>query len=182
MANYPYRLPILPMPAGDYVAIGTFTTATDMTSNPNIKPMIDGGELGLGTELFIEAEGELSTTASPTFQIGFWLGAVANSLVLSAATTYGAGAAAWPWKLKYHGKVKSLGPSTSASIIGQAVFYSPTSLTAWSAPIPLPATQAARTVTFDSTINREVGVVAVCSASSASNTVKVNSFSVERLN
>lgn len=177
MADVYYTSPIPPFHTAAGAAFGTFTTFQDVSPTP--RPMIFGGQLRVGSKIELEAWGEFSTTATPTLSLGFYFGTVAVILAQSSAITTGSGAAAWPWHLKWCGTVAAVG--TSGSIVGGGLLDLGTSLIAQTT-VPIPITQAARTVTVDTTVNKELGVGAAFSASSASNTVKCNDLRALVLN
>lgn len=175
--------PLSPFHVAVGAAFGTFTARQDVSPQP--VPVILPNSLALGTKVKIEAEGEISTTATPTCVFGVYLGTnaqppvpvhiLAETGALSFAT-----AAAWPWRLEYRGIVTGLGVGGGV-IVGMGQIEFGTSLTA-TTTAPLPITQALRTVAIDTTIVRSVGVCATFSASSASNTVKTINLSVLLLN
>jgi hypothetical protein len=180
-----YTTPVAPFPVAVGAAFSTFTTKQDISPLP--VPVIQAGQLRLGTKLKIEVEGEISSTGSPTFVFGVFLGAlgatgvptIVSTLAESAAVTIGATAAAWPWRLEYRGIIVGLG--TAGSIVGMGDVEFGTSLTAYTTA-PIPITQALRTVAVDTTIPRAIGVCGTWSASSASNIVKVLNLSALLLN
>lgn len=179
-------------PAGPFSAVvgatfGTFTTKQDISQVP--VPVIPGGKLRPGSRIKIEAEGEFSTTATPTLVLGFYVGdaigastgapaTIAATLGETAAITLGT-ATAWPWRLEWRGLVTAVG--TAGTVVGQGDCEIGTSLTAFSS-FAIPATQALRTVTINTAVPKPVGVCATYSASSASNTVKVNNLTVMIMN
>lgn len=174
-----YTTPIGPFHTATGAAFTTFTTKQNVSPDP--VPIFQGGQLRLGSILEIQVDGEISSTGSPTFVFGLFLGAlgasgvptIVSTLAESSAVTIGAAAAAWPFRLNYEGRVTLLG--TAGTIVGQGELKFGTSLTAWTVA-PLPITQALRTVTLDTTIARAIGVCGTWSASSASNSVKVLSL------
>ena len=176
--------------------VGPFQTAVGaqfntFTSKQNISPVpvpvILPYQMRLGTKLKIEAEGNFSTTGTPTLVIGCFFGplgasgvpTITLSFADSSAITTGSAAASWPWRLEYRGIVTGLG--TAGSIVGQGNLELGTSLTA-SSTSPIPVTAALRTVAIDTTIARAVGICATWSASTASNTLNVDNLSVLLLN
>jgi hypothetical protein len=172
--------PVGPFPTAAGASFGTFTTRQDVSPQP--LPVIQGGTLRIGSKIWMKATGEVSSTGSPTLILGFYFGTVAGSITANAfwesgAITVATGAA-WPWDLELLAIVT--GPlGTTASIVGQGVLQMGTSLTAFS-NTAVPITQALRTVSvLDTTIGRAIGVCGTWSASSASNTVKVNSLTVQ---
>jgi hypothetical protein len=180
-----YVTPLGPFPTAVGAAFSTFTTKQDISPLP--VPVIGANQLRLGSKLKIEAEGEISSTGSPTFVFGLFLGTlgasgvptIVSTLAESAAVTIGAAASAWPWRMEYRGIVTATG--TSGSIVGMGDVEFGTSLTAFTTA-PMPITQALRTVTIDTTLFRAIGVCGTWSASSASNIVKVLNFSAILLN
>ena len=109
-------------------------------------------------ELYLYANGEFSTTGTPTLSLGFWfngaaLAAPTSILAQSSAITTGSGAAAWPWECWWRGRLRSIGASGSFKGTGSLILG--TSLTAVSL-VPIPITQALRTVSVDTTANRAV--------------------------
>jgi hypothetical protein len=178
--------PVAPFHTAVGASFGTFTTRQDVSPLP--VPVILPYQLRIGTRIKIEAEGEFSSTATPTIVLGFYIGSgfgasgapsaittvLAESSAISLAT-----AAAWPWRMEWRGLVTALG--TSGQLVGQGDVEAGTSLTAFTSSA-IPTTQALRTLTFNQTVANAVGVCATFSASSASNTVKVNNMSVLLLN
>lgn len=159
-------------------SINTFTAATDASAAPQIT--IPANFLEVGMTLRISAEGNWSSTLTPTYTWGFYYGGVAGiALAIGPAATTASGAASNPWMMDWWGRVRTVG--SSGSIVGQGMQCNPTSLTAWSI-IPVPVTAALRTVTIDTTTAKAITVGAACSASSASNIFVVNSLLVEVTN
>jgi hypothetical protein len=146
-------------------------------------PVILPYQLRLGSKIKIEAEGEFSTTVTPTLVLGFYIGTVAGVITLplaeSSAITTTSGAAAFPWRLEYRGIITALG--TAGSIVGCGNLELGTSLTAISS-VPIPITQALRTVAWDTTIARAIGVCATWNTNSVSNNVRTYNHSVLLLN
>lgn len=173
--------PVGPFPTAAGASFGTFTSRQDISPTP--LPVINGGKLRLGSKILISADGEFSTTGTPTLALGVYIGTVAAAITTviaeSGAITTGSGAAAWPWHLEWMGIVTGLG--TSGSVVGGGRLDLGTSLTAWTS-VPMPTTQALRTITWDTTIARAIGVCATYGTSSSSNTVKVNNHMVQVLN
>jgi len=173
--------PVGPFPVAIGAAFGSFTARQDVSPQP--LPFVQAGKLRLGAKIKIEAEGEFSTTGTPTLVLGLYIGTVAGAITTvlaeSSAITTGSGAAAWPWRLEYRGIITAMG--VSGQIVGMGNLELGTSLTAISS-VPIPITAALRTVTWDTTIARAVGVCATWGTSSASNTVRTLNHSVLILN
>ena len=162
------------MHVADGTAYNTSVTLTDVSRAP--QKQFAAYSFEEGVEIELRAWGQFSTTGTPTLLLGFYYGGVAGvALGATAATTTGSGAAAWPWILEYHGRIRVVG--TSGSIVGQGRLALGTSLTAFSM-VALPATAAARTVTVDTTIVKTITVGAQWGTSSASNTLTCNDLSI----
>jgi hypothetical protein len=162
-------------------ATNSFTTKQDVSPSP--VPVINGGKLRPGSKLHIRAQGDYTTTGTPNLTMGFWVGTrgltitadIALSSVITTAT-----ATAWPWWMEWDGICLTTG--VTGSILGSGQLQLGSSLTAFNAEVPIPVTAALRTVTFDTTIERAIGVSATWSASSASNQITVNTHRVLILN
>jgi hypothetical protein len=173
--------PVGPFPAAVGATFGTFTARQDVSPQP--LPVILPNQLRIGTKIMIMAEGEFSTTATPTLTMGFYIGTQAGvfttAIAESSAITTASGAAAFPWRMEWRGLVTGVG--ASGTLVGSGAFEIGTALTTSNAT-PIPITQALRTVAIDCTIARAVGVCATWSVSSASNTVKTINHAVMLLN
>lgn len=174
----PIAGPLTPLHIADGAAFNTFTTFQDVSPVPQL--VLPQQMMDAGLELLLYANGEFSTTGTPTLSIGFWFNGAAGAaptsiLAQCLLTTTGTGAAAWPWEAQWRGRLRAIG--SSGSFKGEGHVLLGTSLTAMAAPIPMPQTQAARTVTVDTTQNRAVGVGAQWGTSSASNSITVYNLS-----
>jgi hypothetical protein len=180
-----YTTPLGPFAPDIGAAFNTFTTKQDVSPLP--LPILPANAVDKGTILKIEAEGEFSTTATPTLVLGFYAGApgasgggtITHTLAESSAITTGSGAASWPWRLEYRGKFTLTG--SSGTIVGCGDIEFGTSLTALTS-FPIPITLALRTVTFNTTIANAIGVCATYSASSISNAVRTYAITASLLN
>ncbi len=178
------------------VAIGPFATAIGANFNtftarqfvdPLPVPVLDAHRLQPGSKLKIEAEGEYSTTGTPTLVIGCALGipgatgSLGTPVVLAEtrAITTPSAAASFSWRLEYRGVVTAVG--TAGSITGEGQVDFSTSLTVNTSE-PIPTTLALRTVAIDTTIMRGVGIVATWGTSSVSNNIRVYNMSALVLN
>lgn len=168
-----YLAPIPPLHSASGAAFATFTTFQDISPKPDVKLPANFAEVG--TQLRIEAQGQFSNTGTPTLSIGFYWGTAAVVLAQSNAITTTTGATAWPWEVKWEGRVRAIG--TSGSIQGAGTINLGTSLTALTSQF-IPTTLALRTVTVDTSIEKVVGVGAAWGTSSASNTITTDFFSV----
>jgi hypothetical protein len=163
------------------VAIGpnynTFTTRQDVSprgAGIGQLPEIQGGVLGYGSKIKFEADGEFSTTGTPTLSLGFYIGTPAGApttvLAENTAIAMPSSVTSFPWHLEWHGIVVQTG--VTGSVVGCGSLQYGTSLTVLTS-LEIPATLALRTIVWDTTINRAVGVCATWSVSSASNNVRV---------
>jgi hypothetical protein len=175
--------PIGPFPTAASAAFNTFTTKQNVTTLGNV-PVIPAGKLRAGSKIEVQAQGNFSTTGTPTLSLGFWIGTRALSmtidLAISSAITTGSAAAAWPWLMKWYGFCTKA--DVSGTLLGQGELMLGTALTTFAADVPIPITAALRTVAIDTTIERAIGVSAAFSASSASNQVVVDDLRVTILN
>lgn len=169
-----WSAPLPPHHVASGAAYNTSVTLTDVSRAP--QKQMAAYTLEEGVEIEVIAWGQFSTTGTPTLLLGVYYGGVAGvALAATAATTTGTTAAAWPWVLRYNGRVRATG--TSGQIVGQGNLHLGTSLTAF-ADVALPATAAARTVTVDTTIVKTVTIGAQWGTSSASNTLTCDDLSV----
>ncbi len=175
--------PIGPFPAAASAAFNTFTTKQNVTTLGQV-PVIPAGKLRAGSKLEVSACGNFSTTGTPTLSLGFWIGTRALSmtidLAISSLITTGSGAAAWPWMMYWQGFCTKA--DVSGTLLGQGWLLLGTALTTFAAEVPIPITQALRTVAIDTTIERAIGVSAAFSASSGSNQVQVDDNRVVIIN
>ena len=162
-------------------AVNTFTTARDVGGAPLKYTIAD--ELTIGTMVQLEAVGEVSTTGTPNFRVGFAYGITSAGGNLSTgvelAGTALAGVAtgaAWAWHINYFGIVTAVG--TSGVLYGSGYADIPTSLTAGTTG-PIPTTAAARSATIDTTAKKTWHVFAEFGTSNASNQVRVDYFNVK---
>jgi len=172
--------PATPIHVLDGAAWATFTAFQNISPEPQI--IIPQQTLEAGLEIELIAWGEHSSTGTPNLQIGFWFnGAVAPAVPTSVFGLSGvvavAGIASAPWMAKYHGRLRVAQPNNAASWNGQGSAKIAAQLAGPFSVVPMPITLALRTVTADVSAARAIGVGAAWSASSASNSVKVNGLS-----
>lgn len=174
--------PVGPFATASGAAFATFTTKKDVSPTPI--PVIPAGKLRLGSKILIRANGEYSTTGTPTLTWGFWFGtralSITGDIALSSVITTPSAAAAFPWEMEWEGVVNAIG--TAGTLLGQGHLIQGTSLTADST-FPIPITAALRTVSsFDTTIERAIGVSATWGTSSGSNSITTYGLTVMVLN
>lgn len=188
MADYYVTTPVPPFNTAIGAAFNTFTTRQDVSFNATTFPLptIMPYQLRPGTSIRINASGEFSTTATPTLSIGVYIGAavvapatITTVIAENTAITTGTGAASWPWYLEWMGLCTVTG--SSGSVTGNGFLTYGTSLTAVTT-VPIPSTLALRTITWDTSIARSIGVCATWSASSASNSIKTYDIKVSLVN
>lgn len=167
--------PVGPFPQAASAAFNTFTTKKSVDPLP--VPVIPAGKLRRGSRLHLKAYGEYSSLTGASLTLGFWFGtralAITGDIALAGAFTTGTTPAAWPWWMEWDGICTLEG--TAGTLLGQGQMQFGSSLTAFNAESPIPVSQALRTVSsFDTTIERAVGVSATWGASSASNQIITN--------
>lgn len=172
------------------VAIGanfnTFTTRQDISARGagvGELPTIQGGSPFFGMKIEIEAEGEFSTTGTPTLSIGCYIGTAAGAITTvlaeNTATATATTLTSVPWHLKWRGIFVATG--VSGSVVGAGTLDYGSSLTAFTTT-PIPSTLALRTIVWDTTIARSIGICATWGTSSASNNIRTYNHSVLVLN
>jgi len=180
--NFSFATALDPFHTAAGASFGSFTTKQDVSPQP--LPVFGAYVPRLGQKLWIKTNGEFSTTGTPNITLGLYIGTVAASITtdiaLSSVIATGSGAAAWPWEMEWLGTFAGT-IGTTCTVVGSGELKLGTSLTAWTST-PIPITQALRTVTWDTTIARAIGVSCTYSASSASNTVKTNNLAALILN
>lgn len=173
--------PVGPFHTAVGASFNTFTTKKDVSPQP--LPVIPAGKLRRGSKIYLRAIGEYSTTATPNLTMGFWFGtraaSITGDLALSSVITTGT-ATNWPWQMEWEGLCTLDG--VSGTIVGQGLLRLGSALTTFNAEVPIPISQALRTVTIDTTIERAVGVSGTWSASSGSNNLIVNDLRALILN
>lgn len=179
-----WSAPVTPLSATSGAAV---TAAALTAGTPVPAPIIPSGLLEVASVLLLEARLEMtSTSATPTLNMGFYIGAVAGAIgsatviATTGAQAMSASAAAWPIILRYRGTIRTL--SGSAGVIhGTGELFYGTSLTAWTTS-PWPATAAARTVsTLNTQQNNQLDVGITLSSVTGSPSVTVTDFVAELL-
>lgn len=175
--------PIGPFAPASGAAFNTFTTKKSVDPLP--VPVIKGGQLRQASKIRLYAFGEYSTTGTPTINLGFWFGtralAISGDIALSSTITTPSGAAAFPWSMEWEGICNAVG--TAGTLLGTGNLLLGSALTTFNAAVPIPITQALRTVSsFDTTIERAVGVSCTWGTSSASNSITVYGVTVNLWN
>ena len=157
----------------------TFTTKKDVSPLP--LPVINADVLRKGSKILAKAYGEYSSLTGAALTMGFWFGtrasAITGDVALSSVITTGTTPAQWPWEMEWEGFCSLNG--VAGTLNGHGTLRLGASLTTYNADVPIPITVALRDVaSFDTTIDRAIGVSATWGASSASNRIKVNGLRV----
>lgn len=169
-----YVAPVPPLNILAGAAYNTSVTLTDVSPAPQI--VLPANQLDNGMVVRLTAFGVFSTTGAPTLLLGFYYGGVAGTaLAASAATATASGAANFPFRMEWEGRVRSTG--TGGTIFGQGWLDLGTTV-ALVNHSPLPVTALAA-VTIDTTTAKTLTVGAQWGTSSASNTLTCHHFSVE---
>jgi hypothetical protein len=170
--------PFGPMVDDAGVSYNTSTTLTAISPGAATNTLwTPGGAQGFkaGTIIELSAWGTVSTSGTtPNITLGFYYGGTAGVVLASGTVTLtNQAGVAWPWKMRYEGRVTNTG--TSGSINGYGTLEISTSLTALT-PRNIPETTAAGIVTIDTTIAKSLVVGGTWSASAATNIAFCHGF------
>jgi len=158
----------------DGTALANSTTLTDISPAPNI--VVPANFLTAGVALRVTARGRVSTTATPTLNLGVYVGAVAGAaLGATGAITTTSGVTNVPWSLETLTIIRTDGATGTAFTQG---FVSGISGTVGVSTVPIPASAPA-TVTWDTTAAKALTVGATWGTANASNTITCHQFIVE---
>lgn len=165
----------------DYIADGTAyassVTLTDVSPTPNI--ILPANYLYPGQVLRVTASGRVSTTGTPTLNLGLYYGAVAGTaLGTTGAITTTSGVTNVTWNFEARVVIRTIGATGTAFTTGWA---SGISGTVGVSTVPVPAATAAA-VTIDTTSAKALTLGATWGTNSASNTLTCHTFLVEALN
>jgi len=152
-------------PSGQQQSSTSLTTSSFVTATiTDIGPapcLIPAGTLNLGTRVRIRASGSYTaTTTASALTWGFYMNQAGTPITTTAALLCATASAAavvatsWPFILEYTGVMQALSVNqnaTTAKIVGQGWSLLPSSLTAFTGPVPMPITAALRTVTQTAT-------------------------------
>lgn len=159
---------------GAATAVASFTSAADISFSPQFT--LPANFAVNGTSLTLRAFGVLSSTGTPTYNLGFYWGGVAGTaLATTGAIATGTGVTNVPWRLELDVIIRSKGSSGTAMSSG--FYLLGTSVSAFASPTPMPPTALA-TVSIDTTASKIITVGATCSANSASNTITCHGFKI----
>lgn len=171
-----WSAPLNPQSMGAGSATASFTSAVDISQAPNYTLPANFSQLAGATLFRFTAGGVLSSTGTPTYNLGFYYGAVAGTaLATTGAIATASGVTNVPWRMELITHIRTLG--TSGTSMSQGTYHLGTTVAAW-ATTPMPPTALAN-VTVDTTAAKALTVGATCSASSASNTITCHYFLIE---
>lgn len=163
------------------------TALTNSTSATSILPAaakftLPANILQIGTALRIRASGRMSTAAATpgtiTFDVRFGSTVVFNG---GASGTLATSATNLTWDLEAYLTCRSIGASTSATVLGTGRLIS-AALSASTPTLLLPSSAPAVGTGFDSTTSQVVDLFATWSVASASNTITLHNFELALLN
>lgn len=159
----------------DGSALTNTTTATSILPGA-AKFVLPSNLFQIGTKLRVKASGRISTAASTpgtiTFDVRFGSVIVFNG---GASGTVATSASNVTWDLEAELTCRSIGASTSATMIGTGRLI--TAALSTSTPIMLlPASSPAAGTGFDSTASQTVDLFATWSVASASNTITCHAY------
>jgi hypothetical protein len=165
------------------ITSNTFTGPQDLTTGTagtlGIPLTVPANFFRVGQAWRFTAGGSFSTTGTPTLVFGIYVGAAAQAV--NVALTTASGAATLPWWLTVQGTIRSIGASTSGTMMCQGLLTYGTTLTAVTT-IPIPGIALAVGTGFDTTIANKLTVDATYSSSSSSNIVVLHQWLVEYMN
>lgn len=160
-----------PADIADGTALANSTTLTDISPAKSL--VIPAQYLYPGQVFQVVANGRVSTTATPTLNLGIYYGAVAGTaLGTTGAITTTSGVTNVPWRLEAWVKIKTKGATGTALTIGEVGGISGT---AGVSVVPIPASAPAD-VTIDTTAAKDLTVGATWGTASASNTITCHQF------
>lgn len=160
---------------GAGAAYASSTTATDVSQAPQFT-LPANFTWSVGTTFTFKAFGVLSTTATPTMNLGIYWGGVAGiALATTGAITQGSAVTNVPWRIELDTIIRTNGTAGTAMSSGFAKFGS--SVSAFTDEVPMPATALA-TVSIDTTAAKTLTVGATWGTNSASNTLTLHGFKI----
>lgn len=142
---------------------------------------------GIGKVLQVVARGILSSTGTPTYTFSLRIGAAASITAVialgSAALTTGSGVTNQVWEFQGEFVVTALGAAgANSSIRGTGLFQSAGIASPFVAPLYGGAASPGTAATLDHSIQNYFNMNCACSASSASNSVTLQSLRIIALN
>ncbi len=157
--------------------IANTATITDLSPVPQLT--LPANYLYAGQILRVTASGRVSTSATPTLNLGVYYGAVAGTaLGTTGAITTTSGVTNVTWNLEARIVIRLVGSSGTAMTTG---WVNGISGTVGVSTVPIPASAPA-VVTIDTTAAKVLSIGATWGTSSASNTITCHTFMVEALN
>lgn len=165
---------ISPPYTADGAAYASSNTLTDVSPTPNT--IIPAMYLLPGTILEVRASGRLSTTGTPTLNLGVYYGGVAGTALCTTGTvTSASGASNVTWDLTATLMVRTIGSAGSIFATGRVHgIAAPTA-------VMMPASAPAVVSSLDTTAAKALTVGATWGTNSASNTLTVHQFAITQL-
>lgn len=163
-------------------ALANSVVLTDITAGGNTAGQaftFPASYLQPGQQYRIRARGIVSNTGTPTLNLGVFYGGVAGvALAQTTATTTVTGLANSPWLLEADMRVEAT-TGTSGTVRTLGTVVGPYSATGF---LSLPVSSAsANSVTVDTSTAKILTIGALWGTASASNSIQVAMFTVERL-
>lgn len=162
-------------------ALSNSTTTTDISPGGNTSGQafsFSSSSLQLGVHLRVRAKGIVSNTGTPTLNLGvYYGGAAGTALATTGAVTTLTGLSNALWHLECDLRVDAVGAGTAGSIksLGSVTGIS-------ASPVMMPASSASgNAVAVNTTSGALLTIAATWGTASASNSIQVIMFTVERL-
>jgi hypothetical protein len=153
------------------------TSPTDISAAPQYMSQTYG-QMYVGQRWRFTAYGIVSTTSTPTLNLGIYYGGIAGTALCTAGTvTMTASASSWWWRIQVEMQVRTLG--STGTVWCQGWFDNPTSATAVTR---LQMSATAQTVTINTTTNSALTCGATWGTASSSNTITCEDLIIEQLN
>lgn len=161
----------------DGTALASSTTLTDISPVPTLT--FPANYLYAGQVFRVTAAGRVSTTGTPTLNLGIYYGAVAGTaLATTGAITTTSGVTNVTWRLEGTIVIRTVGATGTAFTTG---FVHGISGTVGVSVVPMPAATPAA-VTIDTTAAKALTIGATWGTNSASNTITQHQWLIEALN
>lgn len=158
-------------------ALSNSTSATDISPAPQYMSQTYG-QMYAGQRWRFTAYGIVSTTSTPTLNLGIYYGGVAGTaLCTSGNVTMTASASSWWWQVQVFMEVRTVG--SSGTVWCQGYFDNPTSSTAVTR---LQMSATAQAASINTTTNSALTCGATWGTASSSNTITCEGFIIEQMN
>lgn len=168
-------------PIADGTAYASSTTIAVISPNAATNPpfTVPANRLFPGAAFKVTATGRVSTTGTPTLNIGLYSGGTGGvALATTGAITTTSGVTNVPWLAEFWVVCRTIGTSGTLFVAGRVHGISGT---VGVSVVPAPASAPA-VATVDTTLAKTWDLTGTWGTSSASNTITVHQFLVESLN